>query len=68
MSSIVKTLQDEAVTYLGTVTDLAGIPIIGRRRKNIVNDVAAQIAGQRRAAMPLWAAGLTMTSVFMTED
>ena len=43
MSSLVKDIQDEAVTYLAAVTALAGVPIIGRRQKNIVNDVAAAI-------------------------
>jgi len=44
VSSLVKQIQDEIVAHLSARAELAGVAIVGRRKNNIVNDVAAAIA------------------------
>jgi hypothetical protein len=43
MSALVKQIQDALVAYLAGRSELTGVSVLGRREKNIVNDVAAAI-------------------------
>lgn len=41
--SLCKDIQDAVVTLLAAAPELAGVSVLGRRKNNIVNDVAAAI-------------------------
>lgn len=42
-STLAKDVQDAVTAYLGARDELIGVPVIGRRRLNIVSDIAAAI-------------------------
>ena len=42
-STVAKDVQDAVVAYLGAREELALVPVLGRRRSNIVNDIQAAI-------------------------
>ncbi|MFA6289941.1 MAG: hypothetical protein WC661_21365 [Opitutaceae bacterium] len=42
--TISKTVQDAIVAYIGTLEDYAGVPVIGRRKGVITNDIEAELA------------------------